>query len=391
MTTTPGNRHPTGAILNLALLAIAVGCGGSTEPTPAGSTIGQLEIISAGDYSTCVTNDVGGAFCWGENAFGQLGDGTLENRRAPVSVSGGLSFASITAGDHACGVTVDSRAFCWGKGTSGELGNGATSSSVVPVPVAGGFGFETIMVGSSTCGFRYMANVYCWGPNGSGQLGTGDFADHNTPAPVTGGLVFARFAMGSQTACGSAADGTGYCWGNGADGELGNGSFGIVSDVPVLVHGGLQFGWFSVGGGPDGAATICGAALDTYCWGSNAHGQLGDGTTQDRNVPGIVDAALHLHAIVAGRTHACGLGPDEKAYCWGAGGLLGNGTTTSSLVPVPVVGSLVFATLTAGAEHTCGRTDDTDEMFCWGKNSFGQLGDGTTTNRLAPVKVRGQS
>jgi alpha-tubulin suppressor-like RCC1 family protein len=383
------------AVVRLTLVAAAAACGGGDDggPSPPGGQIGQVSLISAGDHSTCVINDLQEGFCWGANSHGQLGDGTHETRVVAVPVSGGFSFSSISAGDHACGITLAGAEVCWGKGSSGELGNGTTSSSAVPVSVSGDFTFEQIGIGSSSCGFRFAAEVYCWGPNDSGQLGTGDFTDRDTPAVVAGGIVFARFGMGSRTACGSTSDGTAYCWGNGNDGELGNGSFAVMSEAPVPVAGGLQFGEFSVGGSPDGAATVCGSAADsqTYCWGSNTHGQLGDGTTQRRNVPGVVGAALHLSGVVVGRTHACGRGPGAKASCWGAGGLLGNGTTASSLSPALVAGNLVFATLTAGAEHTCGRTGDTDEMYCWGANDFGQLGDGTTTRRLIPVKVLGQS
>lgn len=175
------------AVLQLTLVAAAAGCGGDDGggPSPPGAQIGRVGYISAGDYSTCVTNDLQDGFCWGANSHGQLGDGTHETRLVPVPVSGNLKFSGINAGDHACGVTVDGEDFCWGKGSSGELGNGTTTSSDVPVLVSGGFIFDQINVGSSSCGFRFAAGVYCWGPNDSGQLGTGDFTDRSTPTVVT--------------------------------------------------------------------------------------------------------------------------------------------------------------------------------------------------------------
>ena len=285
--------------------------------------------------------------------------------------------------------------WCWGKGTSGELGNGASASSSVPVQVAGGHLFDQIFIGASTCGFRFGGEAYCWGSNASGQLGTGDFVSHDTPVLVTGGLTFAGYGMGARTACGIAADLLAYCWGSGEQGELGNGSFGVVSAIPVAVSSTVQLvGSFAIGGRADGGGTVCVFGNDnkTYCWGSNTSGQLADGTMNPRNVPGVTPGTgtLTLDGVVVGPQHACGRGPEARAYCWGKGGLLGDGTTVSSTTPVPVAGGLVWAALTAGGAHTCGRTDDTDEMYCWGENGSGQLGDGTTVNRLVPVKVLGQ-
>ena len=381
----------------LVAVAAAAACssddGGSPPPPPV--DLGEIGIISAGDRSTCIVNNLGKAFCWGANDFGQLGDGTHDAHASAVEVSGGLTFGSISAGDHACGTTaLDLVGWCWGKGTSGELGNGASASSSVPVQVAGGHLFDQIFIGASTCGFRLAAAAYCWGSNASGQLGTGDFASHDTPALVTGGLAFERLAMGARTACGQVANGFAYCWGSGEQGELGNGTFGVVSAIPVAVSSTVSFGAFAIGGRADGDGTVCAYGDDykTYCWGSNSHGQLADGTLVSRNVPGVTPAAgpLVLNDVVVGPQHACGRGPGAKAYCWGKGGLLGDGTTVSSTTPVPVAGGLVWSVLTVGGAHTCGRTDDTDEMYCWGENESGQLGDGTTINRLVPVKVLGQ-
>ena len=387
--------YACGLVAVAATAACSSDNGGSSPPP---LDLGEINGISAGDRSTCITNNLGKGFCWGANDFGQLGDGTHEAHTSAVEVSGGLTFSSISAGDHACGTTaLDNLGWCWGKGTSGELGNGASTSSTIPVPVAGGHLFDQIFIGASSCGFRYGGEAYCWGPNASGQLGTGDFAPHDTPVLVTGGLTFVRYGMGARTACGLAAfDGftnPAYCWGSGEEGELGNGSFGVVSAIPIPLSTTMSFGAFSIGGRPDGGGTVCAEGSGgTYCWGSNSHGQLADGTMNPRNVPAVTPGTgpLILGSVVVGPQHACGRGSGAKAYCWGKGGLLGDGTTASSTTPVLVAGGLVWSVLTVGGAHTCGRTDDTDELYCWGENESGQLGDGTRINRLVPVKVLGQ-
>ncbi len=380
--------------ITLAVILLA-GCSDDHEPTVPVVPIGELGIISAGDRSTCVTNSLGSPFCWGANDFGQLGDGTLERRLAPVAVTGGQTFGTIRAGNHTCAIAALTRAaYCWGQGTEGQLGNGATASSSAPVAVAGGLAWEEIDVGGSTCGST-GAEVYCWGPNGLGQLGTGNTSARSSPALVSGGLQLTRISVGPSTACGT-ENGTAilHCWGNGADGELGTGSFSITSAVPAEVSSSAQFVVIAVGGATGGPGTVCGTTIDdrNYCWGWNGSGQLGNGTLDRASVPTPLGGGLILGEIVVGQDHACGRTGAGVAYCWGAGGRLGDGTTVPSRVPVPVAGGLRFATLTAGAEHTCGRTEDPDNvMYCWGNNSVGQLGDGTTTARLSPVRVLGQS
>jgi alpha-tubulin suppressor-like RCC1 family protein len=352
-----------------------------------------VNIISAGDNSTCVANSLGRMFCWGANDVGQLGDGTHESRRVPVAVSTDLGFFYVRAGNHACGLTSSDAGFCWGEGSQGQLGDGSTSSSALPVAVSGDLVFfpYSLEVGGASCGLA-ADQAYCWGPNEAGQLGTGDRDNRTSPALVTGGLSFRLLSVGGRTTCGVTNANEAYCWGNGADCELGNGSFGVTTDVPVLVAGGLHFSSLSVSATSDGPGTVCGITTEQkgYCWGNNAEGQLGDGTTTRQSVPVPVSGDLLVGEIWVGRSHTCARTVQALAYCWGAGGLLGTGNNAGSLTPLPVSGGLVFATLTIGAQHTCGRTDDTDELYCWGANSFGQLGDGTAVQRLAPVKVVGQ-
>src|SRR5438093_9846733 len=135
------------------------------------------------------------------------------------------------------------------------------------------------------------------------------------------------------------------------------------------------------------------AAGQAFCWGNN-RGQLGDGTPFDRLVPTAVAGGLTFAALSAGDGASCGLTPTGAAYCWGFNnsGQLGDGTTTDRLSPTPVAGGLTFAMLSAGNNaaggHTCGVTTS-GATYCWGRNANGQLGDGTTTDRLVPTPIAG--
>jgi len=128
-----------------------------------------------------------------------------------------------------------------------------------------------------------------------------------------------------------------------------------------------------------------------YCWGANSNGQLGDGSTTSRATPAAVRARwVGFIAMAAGNGHTCLMNSSGTASCWGSNdaGQVGDGTTTERTAPVAVRGGLSFIALVAGYSHTCGLTG-TGTAYCWGRNFYGQLGDGTTIWRTAPVAVSG--
>jgi alpha-tubulin suppressor-like RCC1 family protein len=399
------------------LTGTAAGLTGSPVTFTATGTVPGLSfaVISAGLSHTCGVTPAGAAYCWGFGLTGQLGDGTASEsqRLKPGLVAGGPSFASVSVGaDHSCGITAEGAAYCWGWNLGGELGVGTTNGpescvlsdgfvvpcSTIPVPVAGGVSFASVSVGPNhSCGITAAGAAYCWGANGVGQLGVGtstgpeacsdtEIAPCSTlPVRVVGGLIFASVSAGQSHTCGVTAEGDAYCWGVAS--RLGNGSEKPESS-PVLVAGGLSFASLSAGDYHTCGITAEGAA---YCWGNNQFGGLGDGTTEFRWTPVPVAGGLSFASVSAGEHYTCGLTLAGAAYCWGYGevGQLGNGSTTyQQLMPVAVAGGLSFASVSAGVAHTCGLTNVGD-LYCWGWNPDGQVGDGTNTNRLRPVRVAG--
>jgi alpha-tubulin suppressor-like RCC1 family protein len=184
----------------------------------------------------------GAAYCWGDNTYGQLGDGTNTSSLTPVAISGGYAFASVMPGlNDACGVTTAGAAYCWGDNTYGQLGNGTTTNSNVPLAVAGGYTFSGVSLGNSyACGVTTAGAAYCWGYNGDGRLGDGTHTGSNVPVAVAGGHTFTAVSLGrtDDHACGVTTADAAYCWGQGAIGALGNGT-NTSSDVPVAVSGGI--------------------------------------------------------------------------------------------------------------------------------------------------------
>jgi alpha-tubulin suppressor-like RCC1 family protein len=172
---------------------------------------------------TCGVNTESRAFCWGSNTDGQLGDGTTVQHRKPAAVAGGLSFRQVSTGAtragswHAvvCGVTTDDRAYCWGDNDFGQLGDGTLAKRLRPTPVAGDLRFGGVSTGGEhSCGVATGGLAYCWGRNEHmGQLGDGTYVNRLTPVAVSGGLVFREVSSGWYHTCGVTTDDRAYCWG----------------------------------------------------------------------------------------------------------------------------------------------------------------------------------
>lgn len=205
--------------------------------------------LSAGWVHVCGVTTGGTAYCWGRNDFGQLGTGdsiATDSPTTPVAVAGGLTFAMVSAGDElTCGVTTSGAAYCWGDDTYGELGNGSTTwGSNGPVAVSGGLTFVSVSAGRThACGVTTGGTAYCWGLNADGELGIPaapsqqcGYPCSRTPVAVSGGLKFAMISAGNYHTCGMTTDGVAYCWGDNVDGQLGDGSNASTS-TPTRVAG----------------------------------------------------------------------------------------------------------------------------------------------------------
>ena len=421
-------------------------------PAPA---LGTLASVSTGSSTACGTNVSGVAFCWGRNASGQVGDGTTTSRSAPVAVKApsGVTMASLAvATNHACGVTPSGQAMCWGYNSSGELGDGTTASRTTPVAVVppSGTAYSSLAAGGSfTCGqtttgavqcwgnnaygqlgdgtsgtnqavpaplafpevvtttqiaagsthacaLATSGNMYCWGSNASGQIGDGTSGtDGNRLAPVrvasADGLRFSAVAAGTSHSCALATDGRAHCWGSNVSGQLGTAvaGDGLASPTAVEMPEGVAFTSIHAGGSTTCARTTSG---ELWCWGLNANGQIGDGTTTDRPRPTrvVMAGGSPVRSVSLGQGFACAITTGNATYCWGSNtdGQLGDGREAIRAVPAAIdnPGTVAFASLALGADHTCG-IDRAGGARCWGGNTSGQLGDGTRTPRSVPVEV----
>ncbi len=362
---------------------------GASAPCSGSNLLSNIVTTAEGSNYTCALTTSGGVDCWGGDGSGQLGNGpTLTgNQTIPTIVCAGgstpctsnlSSITAISGGSlHVCALTSGGGVKCWGSNSSGQLGNGTQSSSSSPVSVcAGGVsspcatdlsGIVQIAAGGThTCALTSSGGVKCWGNNSSGQLGNGTTTNSLTPVTVSGlssGVV--SIARGTQSTCALTIGGGVKCWGANSSGQLGNGTK-TSSSTPVDVTG-LSSGIVSIARSGNAVCALTSSG-GVKCWGENSDGQLGDGTKTDRTTPVNVCAVgsvspctgnllSDIVMITEGSSSTCALTSSGAVDCWGSdsSGELGNGTTTTTTQLYPISSDLTSGAkdISAGTAHVC--------------------------------------
>lgn len=356
-------------------------------------------MVAVGSDYTCAVTHTGVIKCWGNNSVGQLGDGTTLGSVNPVEVQNlnGEVIDISTGSSRTCVLVFaypENKVKCWGWGEAQQLdGEPANARMAVEVDDLNLEGDEADDIDSGSnhaCALMWSGKVKCWGDNSTGQLGDGTTTASSSPVEVSGlGEAGIPVVAGGAHTCVLVNDGDVKCWGDNSAGQLGNGTT-ESSNTPVNVAG-LGAAVFLAAG----HSHTC--ALLTYgrvqCWGNNYYGQLGDGTTTNRSAPVEVSGLSGVQFIAAGALgqHTCAVLNTGQVKCWGqnSDGQLGDGTTINQPLPVEVIGLTASAiSISANQSHTCVVLTSSG-INCWGKNDFGQLGDGTDQQRLRPVEVIG--
>ncbi len=349
----------------------------------------------------------GGAWAWGANPWGQLGDGTNTKRLTPVKVVGLTGIVDISGSIfHSLAVKSDGTAWAWGDGQAGKLGdgdlNGASSNKPVQVKGPNGSGFLTNVKAVSaghdfSLALKNDGTVWGWGLNLDWQLGDGsshssirltpiqvrDEADQGFLTGVT------DIASGGAHSLAVKSDGTVRAWGANNDGQVGSGSSNTTHFTPVQVSGLTNVK--AVAGGAFHSLALKNDGT-VWAWGYNAEGQLGDGTNTSWSTPVKVGGLSNVVAISADGSgnHSMALKSDGTVWAWGENGAgrLGDGTTTDRNKPVKVTGLTGIKAISAGTGHSMAAKSD-GTVWTWGSNVDGELGDGTENNsRPTPGKVK---
>jgi alpha-tubulin suppressor-like RCC1 family protein len=374
--------------------AATTGLPATQTPTAAASLRSPVVAITVGTDHTCAITAGGGVECWGLNSFGELGNGSTTGLSStPVNVTGlhsGITALAASQYD-TCALTGGGGVKCWGLNSQGQLGDGSKTNRSAPVDVVGlARGITAISANLKfACALTGGGGVKCWGALNLPLLLGPVPTLKRTPFQIAGlPSGISAIAAGLDFTCALKADGGVRCWGSDVLGTLGDGSkFGLYR-TPVGVKG-LTSGVAAISA--DGGACALTAEGGVKCWGANQDGQLGTGSTStDSSTPlDVAGLASGITAVAVGFDHACALTSGGGVKCWGdnSAGELGDGSTTNSSTPVDVTGlASGVASITAGGFDTCAITS-TGDVKCWGDNSYGQLGDGTTTNRQVPVTV----
>ncbi len=367
----------------------------TTVPDPTSYGVHFTRLDLAGDHS-CAEASNGEIYCWGFNAYGEVGDGTTSARNTPrrVAPPDGVKFTRVASGfAHTCATGDDGKVYCWGAASLGAI-PGWAGNQKTPVAIglpSSGEPWSDITSGNHrSCAFDVSGTLYCWGYTLTTYSPGGTVV---VPLPDSGSVTLSNVAHGANHLCAEGSDKKIYCWGINGAGQLGIGATGSREEpTAVAAPGEVTLSRVAAGSNHNCAF---GSDHKLYCWGANNYGQLGDSTKAAKWSPTAVKApaGVTFTEVALGTEHTCAIATNGRIYCWGRNSVdyqLGDGTGEDKLTPVEVAAppGLTFSGLEAGSYHTCARGSD-GRTYCWGKNLSGQVGDGRGGYATVPTPVAG--
>lgn len=302
----------------------------------------NFKYVCLGNYHSAAITEDGDLYLWGSNKFGQLGDGTIEDKSIPIQIMKGLKFKCISLGgsdtsiygSFSAAVTEDGDLYMWGCNKCGQLGDGTTNDSSIPIKIMKNYKFKSVDLGSDhSAAITESDDLYLWGYNGAGRIGNGSTKNKNeiTPNYIMGNVSVVSLGTGFSAAITN--NGKLYAWGTNCDGQLGvDKEKCLFSSSPIEIISDVKFKSISLGYSYAGAIDEKG---NLYTWGNNNQGQLGDGTTTKRYEPQIVLSDVEI--IDFGNVHSAAVS-NGKLFTWGCNShyQLGNGEVKNSYIPIEI-------------------------------------------------------
>ena len=369
----------------LTLKAVAYRAGWTTSAVTEGEY--RRVGISAGASHTILAKSDGTVWAWGGNNEGQIGDGTTTSRSAPLQVLAVSGAVAVSAGSyHSVALTSEGAVWAWGRNMYGQLGDGTSTQRLSPVQVPGLSGVTAVAASeNSTYALKGDGTLWAWGHNNEGQLGDGTKTDRYSPVQVQGLSDVATVSAGALHGAALRSDGTVWTWGCNVFGALGDGTTtSRLTPIQVTSLSGMT------GIAADGYHTLAVKNDGTlWAWGTGSFGELGNGAMPMFSSTPVQAIGLTAAAAAeAGAYHSIALLDDGTLAACGYNlyGQLGDGTNTNRSIAVPVLGMSSVVAVGAGYLHTVAIIEN-GTVWAWGHNHDYQLGDGTTTDRWIPVQV----
>ena len=349
--------------------------------------------VAAGKSTSYAIDEEGNLWAWGYNGLGELGCGNNnKNFYGPVQVKAGTRFKEIGAYESSCHA-IDEEGNLWAWGNR-DIGNGSESSQYTPIQIKAGTKFKKISKGYGTFALEEDGTLWAWGVNNAyGQLGTGTVTGTLTPVKVQTNVKFKEIVAGGDNTL--AIDEEGNLWGWGLAYALGiegnttsaGGAKFKIQTVPTKIKEGIKYKAIAEG---SNHIVVIEDNGKLYTAGNNTYGQLGNGTTTNSNNLTLISNEIRFSKVLSNGKGQYNLAIDEtgKLYAWGRNsyGQLGDGTTTNKLSMIQIIEDTKFVEVSAGIQHVL-AIDEEGNLWAWGVNNNGQLGDGTTNNTTTPIKV----
>jgi alpha-tubulin suppressor-like RCC1 family protein len=359
--------------------------------------------INQNSYGTYFEDPQYKLFAWGDNGSGQLGQGNTTSRSSPVQIGSGSTWTQIECGDYNSMVLnyTNGALYSWGNNTYGELGLGDNTARSSPVQISFYNSFFTLVeiFWDMSCGNNHTLMIdtdlgnsgylYSTGFNGNGELGLGDTSNRNVPNQIGSDNTWIKVSAGSNHSIAKKSDGSIWSWGFNGHGELGHNDTTTRSS-PVQIGAGTDWAEISAG---------CYFTLATktngslWAWGDNADGNLGNGANADIRSPIQIGTLTNWSKVSAcigpqGYAHSLAVKTDGTLWAWGRNdfGQLGDGTTTNKNSPIQIGTGSNWADVAGGHVFSLALKND-GTVWAWGRNESGQFGDGTTVNKSSPVQI----
>ena len=366
-----------------------------------GDNANAVETVAAGYWHTVAIDVNGRLWAWGRNHRGQLGDGSIADKHTATRIRSDTIWKAVAAGaDHSVAIDVNGGLWAWGHNHRGQLGDGTTDDKHIPtqivttdpsndspwVGVAAGY-YHTVAI-------KANGTLWAWGANAYGQLGDNSTTDSYVPKIVENTIDWATVAAGAYHSVAIDVNGGLWAWGRNHRGQLGDGTQ-VDKDKPTTVNNTTPIPWASVAARHSHTVAIK-ADGTLWAWGWNAYGQLGDGTQVDKNEPAQIGSGTTWASVAAGESHTVAIKEDAPTgkrtlWAWGRNhhGQLGDGTTDDKHKPGQIGSDTDWNALAGGQFHTVAiKSDKSDQtLWAWGYNYFRQLGDGTTDDKNEPKRI----